>query len=388
MALINFPSNPIVNQVYKHEDGTSLEKAFIFKAGQTGASDGYWSGFPTTGFGPASAVEINASTDSIKYIAPDQLALSDYIDEDKLQARLDNDSPIFRAGRKNLLINGCMRVWQRSELITISGSENGYFASDRWYSSTQGSASGSMTLDKGNIAYEGRTLAANKITSSLDVSTGWFMSQGIEDVNTVKGKRFKASFLFRSDVAVSMRFTVQYRDSVGSATNSVLIVSSAFEVPGDSTLHLYEFDVNATVAVPNGSNTCTVVGLLQESYATIVTYTTEFQFEEVTTDYPTVTRFEYRHITEELLLCKRYFQKVGPILVAGYASTGSRHSNIASFSPEMRIVPTDSTFTGNSGNATSFAVTPTKTLATYSILAISTGMVSWNIDFTTFDAEL
>ena len=76
--LIDFPSNPIVNQVYKFEEGLPTEKSFIFKAGETGASDGYWSGFPQGSFGPASAVEIDAGVEAVKYITPQQLQLSKY----------------------------------------------------------------------------------------------------------------------------------------------------------------------------------------------------------------------------------------------------------------------------------------------------------------------
>ena len=83
MALINFPSNPILNQVYKFNDGLASEKAYIFKAGQGGtASDGYWSGFGGGGFGPASAAEINAGVENEKYITPDQLELSKYLSSD------------------------------------------------------------------------------------------------------------------------------------------------------------------------------------------------------------------------------------------------------------------------------------------------------------------
>ena len=78
MATINFPLNPIVNQIYIYKPGLGDEKSFIFKAGETGASDGYWSMFPSVGFGPASVLEIDAGVIADKFIAPDQLELSKY----------------------------------------------------------------------------------------------------------------------------------------------------------------------------------------------------------------------------------------------------------------------------------------------------------------------
>lgn len=78
MALINFPSPAVVGQTYTFAAGTSLEKRYIFKAGQTGASDGYWAATGGNIFNPATAAEIDAGTEIEKYIAPDQLALSDY----------------------------------------------------------------------------------------------------------------------------------------------------------------------------------------------------------------------------------------------------------------------------------------------------------------------
>ena len=78
MALINFPNSPIVNQTYTFNPGTSEEKSYIFNAGETGASDGYWAAFPSTSFGPATTAEIDAGTEVLKYIAPDQLEASKY----------------------------------------------------------------------------------------------------------------------------------------------------------------------------------------------------------------------------------------------------------------------------------------------------------------------
>jgi len=82
MALIDFPASPSINQVYKHNIGLPTEKSYIFMAGQTGASDGYWSGMPTNTFGSANFEEINAGVVDDKFIPPSELILSKYLRRD------------------------------------------------------------------------------------------------------------------------------------------------------------------------------------------------------------------------------------------------------------------------------------------------------------------
>ena len=79
MALINFPTSPILNQIYTFDAGTTNEKKFIFLAGTSGTSaDGYWTSYGNTKFRAATIAEINAGVEGFKYIAPQELNLSKY----------------------------------------------------------------------------------------------------------------------------------------------------------------------------------------------------------------------------------------------------------------------------------------------------------------------
>ena len=223
---------------------------------------------------------------------------------------IEPDINIARAGRKNLLINGCMRIWQRGITWSLTEGNQGYLI-DRWFASVSGSVSGTLNVNKtikaqGNINYD-----ACRITSTLDNNTGYILAQGIEDIKKVRGKKFILSLLMSSDTTQDFQLGLQYRNSVNTSTDATFIDSGTISVPGDGLLHKFSVILDATVVTPHVNNTCSVFGIKKSVWSNFDAYITEVQLEEVDPLYPDATKFEYRNPAEELALCQRYYERVG-----------------------------------------------------------------------------
>ena len=326
MATIDFPSNPVLGQQYKYNPGTPEEKAFIFKAGQSGtASDGYWmSSIAGGSFGPASATEINAGTEDVKYIAPDQLELSKYLDPAKLQVILDAESPIWRAGRKNLIINGDMRIWQRG---TSFPSGSAQYTADRW------------VVESGITVSRQEDAPANEGFTWCLESDNTFR-QGVELPQAGDPGIFSLGKMFTISVWAKFTGTIGldavWKDVAGSTTNQIVDTSALLVGTGSWQKYTHTFTVSTS---PVSTTTTLTFGIGETATSIRVT---GFQVEQVTSSYPAATAFEYRPIGEELALCQRYYEKWTGNFQLGYyalSTTGAVRTHLEGFKVDKRVVP-------------------------------------------------
>lgn len=72
--MIDFPNSPVNGTTYSYQGVTYTYK-------DTGGGTGFWQVTGPGTYGKATANEIDAGVDAVKYVSPDQLELSDYIKE-------------------------------------------------------------------------------------------------------------------------------------------------------------------------------------------------------------------------------------------------------------------------------------------------------------------
>lgn len=118
------------------------------------------------------------------------------------EAMLRADTPqqqfnLISAGRKNILINGNFKIWQRATSHTYSGTAWEYGSVDRWRYYAQGGSTGTATISKSTIDIDGVTYDALDwdMTVSNDANNPT-LEQLIEDENIPKGETVTLSFYF------------------------------------------------------------------------------------------------------------------------------------------------------------------------------------------------
>ncbi len=279
------------------------------------------------------------------------------------------------AGRKNIIINGDMRVAQRG----TTGSGTGYKSVDRIHIATntsnvtfsQGSITSGEPYSKGFRNY-GRMTNTSASTASgnyreIDykfeardlANSGWVINDG--------GSHATFSAWVRS--SVSQKFFMYIR-SIGGTTKSYTFgfetiantwVKIEHTIPGDSTLGvnndnslgmLIRFIVDYGANFTGSSCTenvwrVTGVDYTPDSDGTWAATTgatfdiTGLQLEVG----KNATEFEHRPYGEELALCKRYYQRMGDtntneMVLGGYSVSGSAIYHTITLPVEMRVVPT------------------------------------------------
>ena len=257
------------------------------------------------------------------------------------QTKADIDALGINRGRKNLIINGGMDVWQRGTSSTASS-----YQSDRWSTDTAGSHGRSTDAPTG-FAY------SLKINPS---SGNAVIRQAIELPAAGVGGVFRAG----------QQFTVSFwlKSSVGGEGIN-LFIASATGVSGGTTQHLsltsfattttgwvkYTYTYTQAASV-GASDTCYnivpyVVSAAGDTYFTGV----QLELGSVATD------FEHRSYGEELALCQRYYQRFGApddaqvLPFAGMCVSSSVVYFVGQTYVPMRVQPT-----GSSVNPSNFRV--------------------------------
>ena len=194
---------------------------------------------------------------------------------------LASDVNSLKSGRKNLIINGGMDVWQRG--TSFSSAANGQYVIDRWQTFGASltcaiSRSTDVPADQG-FKYSAQI---NRTSHGLP-----FLRQPIEDFSTlISGRTVTLSFWAKSDVACT--FETDLGD-VGNITHSVTTSWQKFTALYPSTLN------PSYTAVDFQSNS--------SSAATMHITGIQLELGSVATD------FEHRSYGEELALCQRYYER-------------------------------------------------------------------------------
>jgi hypothetical protein len=189
---------------------------------------------------------------------------------------------LIGAGRRNILINGAFQVWQRGTSSTsFTGATRGYIA-DRWSFRYATSAERSTDVPGGEaFKYSIKVVVASTSPDS-------FIIQAIEDSDRFAGQTVTLSYWIKPSESCELRADY-YRTPHGIHEingNVWQKVTNTFVVPSDITVNefLYiQFPANKVITF----------------------YITGIQLELG----KVATPFEHRSFGEELVLCKRYYEK-------------------------------------------------------------------------------
>ena len=253
---------------------------------------------------------------------------------------------IISAGRKNLIINGGMNVWQRGTSFLDPAS--GAYTADRWKNSTNPTdISRSTDVPSGEPFTYSMLMAANGSGGTRHAAL-----QGVELPATGSAGPFKVgttwtfSCWLKGGASGSIFFGIDFRDDPNSGTNAVSVGSTNFNYTTSWQKFTYTFTVGAS---PGGTNLCLAIILYAGTAPANNLYITGCQLEQG----KVATPFEYRSYGEELALCQRYFHRMNTgRFVMGYKRHDSRCSWFYQSPVPMRATPTPTLTIG--GNFTNF----------------------------------
>jgi hypothetical protein len=230
---------------------------------------------------------------------------------------------IVGAGRKNLLINGNFKIWQRSTDYDNTTQTWSYYSVDRFQHNRGRTRKVSAVVD-------GMTVDALEISpgaNGYDGGRGFL--QKVEEYKIYE-KQMVISAYIKSDVPATCNFGFVYDNATATSKSAGKIINTTTE--------FQRFEVLCPVYSPSSSpDTYIITGLTAG-----VTYTVanaQLEFGKVATE------FEHRSYGEELALCKRYYQRMGDtngneIVEGGYGTSGMGIYNSIQLPVEMRAVPT------------------------------------------------
>ena len=209
---------------------------------------------------------------------------------------------IISAGRKNLIINGGMNVWQRGTSFLDPASAS--YTADRWKNSTNPTdISRSTDVPSGEPFTYSMLMAANGSGGTRHAAL-----QGVELPATGSAGPFKVgttwtfSCWLKGGASGSIFFGIDFRDDPNSGTNAVAVGSTNFNYTTSWQKFTYTFTVGAS---PGGTNLCLAIILYAGTAPANNLYITGCQLEQG----KVATPFEYRSYGEELALCQRYYER-------------------------------------------------------------------------------
>jgi hypothetical protein len=283
-----------------------------------------------------------------------------------------SSTPVFNSqgnvaqyARKNLLINGDFRVWQRGDPITTAASTD-YFA-DRWswvFGTTDASKAYSSGIPQADV-------------SRLDGGNTWQMQQSVElpaagEAGVFQiGQKFMLTYEYKvSDGSlVGSTHRIRFSDSSNNDNEGTMgTLTTLSEVAGTDGFTVVKILIEVTDA-PLAANTCANIRLGVAVDGTQTPGVTIMSIRNVQLELgPEATDFEYRPIAEELALCQRYYRTnyptgtaPGDILASGAArTTGARNfagaaavlaSILFEFPVAMRVTPTITMYSWRTGNS-------------------------------------
>jgi hypothetical protein len=294
------------------------------------------------------------------------------------------------AGHRNRIINGAMRISQRSGFAsqTITAGAALAYTVDRWYAYCTGANVTGAQYQPASVApvYYRFTGAAS--------NTGIGFGQRIEQVNCydMAGEICTLSAKISSSALTSITWTV-YRANTADAFGTLAsptrtqIATGTFSITSSEAT--YSAQINTGASAQTGLEIVFTTGALLASQ-TLTIRDVQFELGGV------ATPFEHRMFNDELAMCQRYYWTTGTAInhfgVQGYGgATGSGVSCPLRYPVTMRAIPTVTFGTQSLINTTGL-VANSITTSGYLILAaaLATGSVSalLNNSEATHSAEL
>jgi hypothetical protein len=240
-------------------------------------------------------------------------------------------------GRRNIIINGDMKVYQRAQSVTGFTSAYTYYTADRMRFSSQGGTIGTWNQEVQTDQNIGDYSNVNVLKTTC-TTAGSVEEKGVNyrveptDIKHMIGKTCTLSFYAKADATV-----VQEREVTGISSGSVAFTSDL----GDITLTTSWTRYTATFTMANCTNYLDILLRVKGNVETS-SYITLIQLELGSQ----ATPFEFRSYGEELALCERYYQKVGndegtnTHLMVGSAEGSGTYVVSRALRTRMRTVPT------------------------------------------------
>ena len=257
-------------------------------------------------------------------------------------------------GRRNVIINGSMQIWQRSTSATNIGGSNGYFACDRYRSSNNGSqrytiSQSTDTPDEFGYSMKIDVTTANSSPSASNYVFFQHRLEGQDVQQFAKGysdaKQYTLSFHVKSPKTGV--HVVQWEDVQNTRSTS-----KSYTVSQANTWekHTITFDADTTGAISNDSSHrmqlyfWLMAGSTYNSGSLATTWGDTGSsnraagqvnvFDSTSNDFyitgiqlevgSQATAFEHRNFAEELALCQRYCMKWW-----NHGGTTNNHSRFA-----------------------------------------------------------
>ena len=231
-------------------------------------------------------------------------------------------------GRKNIIINGDMKVYQRAQSVTGFTSAYKYYTADRMRFSSEGGTVGTWNQEVQTDQNIGDYSNVNVLKTTC-TSAGADNKRGVNyriepiDIKHMIGKTCTLSFYAKADATVTQQRQLAFISS-GSVASSVDL--------GDITLTTSYTKYTATFTMANCTDYVDML-LRVDGDTETSSYITLIQLELGSQ----ATTFEFRSHGEELALCKRYYQLNTPNAGRSNSTTSVRFQ--VTGTTEMRTTP-------------------------------------------------
>ena len=240
---------------------------------------------------------------------------------------------LVSAGRKNLIINGDMRIAQRGTSGTkIGNSYGGYLSLDRWavyYDDT--------IIAQTDVTINGRFKKACKVTAGGSNGRTYFY-QKIEHGSRFfgDGTPFSISFWARASRDVRHKLNWRYYNNGAETTGSNQDITN-FDLTTDWKYYKFE---NISILDANYNQTRDCGLWLFNTHGNDIGTGMWVEFTEIQVEKgKQCTEFEHRLDGEELMLCHRYFQKIGRARGSGNRDASSNNCAFSHNITPMRATP-------------------------------------------------
>jgi hypothetical protein len=319
-------------------------------------------------------------------------------------------------GRRNMIINGGMNVFQRSTSASDLGASSGYFSADRFRIFSSGTA-GRVTMSQSSDTPEGfgNSLKIDVTTADTSIASGelFILSYGMEgqDAQMIKKGTSEAESLtvsFYAKANASANYVVEMYDNDNTRNNTqAFTVTSSWQrfsftfapdttgaLDDDNALSFYPIqiwlhggsDYTSGTFASNTWGSVTNANRYAGSRTSIFDSTDrEFYITGVQVEVgSTATPFEHRSKGDELNLCLRYYCNTISVYHSDYG--GSSSIGNFNFPVPMRDSPTYTTFE-NDGSSALFDLHHTREPGALAGYAYKAADISQRISFSA-DAEL
>ena len=324
------------------------------------------------------------------------------------QAMMSAETPqeqrsLIGVGRRNLIINGDFGIAHRTT-SSSSSSLNGYTSVDRFYVNNSGGTSSQtqQTFTNGQTEVPGFPKHYYTFASTAGNNNQGF-HQRIEDVRTLAGETVTMSFWAKGTNPAGGEFTSSWIQDFGSGGSSSVEAAATGDASGGIVLTSNWKKYSFTYTVPSasgktiGDSSFTWVEVIRQPGTDTGTAAWTADIANVQLEYGTVaTPFEYRHFSEELALCQRYYYKsTASIYLSGqsYAASPSIDGLRVpwNFPVTMRANPATAVSGGSDGgsNATLSVIADSPEVASLNLISTNSYKeVWWQGGSITADAEL